>query len=374
MFSEIISDIKKLLCTGDCLTELALHTIIVKRGMQKFLDKKYKNYHANILYESIMSFALAAENVCPTAGIEFLNMLCNTQFIKEKKIRKLSEVIELIKQKNYSNRIRDILLYVMNNSTITTNLSIKKSSNNLTYVDINPGFSFSLKPLLKYESKILEKPKVICIDGYIESVAEIHHILTYLSANTSPTLIFSRGMNEDVLHTIKVNNDRGTIDIYPFVVPFDLYSANTIVDIAIVAGTDVTSSLKGELISSIDMNNAGFFESCTISGCDIKIKNADINKRIFNHVKHLKESISLKPEVEEILSKRLKSLSANCIDIVLPDDMNYYSDSQQLDEGIRSLTAIFNNTYEPHSVAATYFNKFNSVFKDTIYVDLQSNI
>lgn len=370
VLSILITDIVKQLSTGDSLVEVST-SVRVKRGLQKLLEKKYKDPQIQVLYESILSYSLEAERTCPDAGIEFLRILCGIPGIKEKKISNLSDVKKLFENKGFSSRIQEILIQVITNSTLTTNLSIRKSANWKTYIDINPGFSFSIKPLLKCESKILQKPKVICIDGYIESVSEIHHILSYFSDNPSPALIFSRGMNDDVLHTIKVNNDRGTLDIHPFIVPFDLDSANTIVDIAVVAGTDVTSSLKGDLISSIDMKNVGMFESCTIFGGELKVKNSDINKRIQNHIKNLKESIINKPEVEEILSRRLKSLSANCIDIALPDDMNYYSDSQQLDEGIRSLTAIYNNTYEPHMIACAYVDKFNVIFKDTIFIDLQ---
>ena len=370
VLSILLTDIVKQLSSGDSLVEVST-SVRVKRGLQKLLEKKYKDPQIQVLYESILSYSLEAERTCPDAGIEFLRILCGIPGIKEKKISNLSDVKKLFEIKGFSSRIQEILIQVITNSTLTTNLSIRKSANWKTYIDINPGFSFSIKPLLKCESKILQKPKVTCIDGYIESVSEIHHILSYFSDNPSPALIFSRGMNDDVLHTIKVNNDRGTLDIHPFIVPFDLDSANTIVDIAVVAGTDVTSSLKGDLISSIDMKNVGMFESCTIFGGELKVKNSDINNRIQNHIKNLKESIINKPEVEEILSRRLKSLSANCIDIALPDDMNYYSDSQQLDEGIRSLTAIFNNTYEPHMIASSYVDKFNTVFKDTIFIDLQ---
>ena len=367
---ELISHIGKQLTTGENLVEVA-STVRVKRGLQKFLDARYKDTDTQVLYESILTYALESERTCPDAGLQFLRELCGIHTSGGKKIRNLSHVEELFAEKGFSGRIRNILSTVVANSSLTTNISIKKSSNWKTYVDINPGFSFSLKSLLKEEGRILLKPKVIPIDGYIESVSEMHHILSYLSENPSPALLFSRGMSEDVLHTIKVNNDRGTLDIHPFVVPFDLDSANTLVDLAVVGGTDVTSSLKGDLISSIDMKSIGEFESCTISGGNLRVKKIDGDRRIANHIRNLRETIASRPEVEEVLSRRLKSLSANCIDIAIPDDMNYYSDSQQLDEGIRTLTAIFNNTYEPHSTAKAYLDKFHSTFKDTIYVDLQ---
>jgi len=372
VLSQLISDIRKQLVVDECLVEIS-SSVRVKRNLQKFLEKKYKQPDMQILYESILSYSLEAEKACPDAGPEFLRMFCLLLPVYNnlKKIVTLSDVKELFKKKNFSTRTTAILEQILLNASRTTNISINKSANQKTYIDINPGFSFSLKSLIKLESKIIQKPKVICIDGFIESVAEIHHVLSYLSENPSPALIFSRGMNDDVLHTIKVNNDRGTLDIHPFVVPFDLYAANTIVDIAVIAGTDVTSSLKGNLISSIDMKSIGMFESCTIIGGDLKVKNADVNNRIRNHIRNLKEAIISKPEVEDVLSKRLKSLSADCITIALPDDMNYYSDSQQLDEGIRSFTAIFNNAYEPRLTATMYLDKFNSTFKDTVCLDLQ---
>jgi hypothetical protein len=155
-------------------------------------------------------------------------------------------------------------------------------------------------------------------------------------------------MSEDVLHTIKVNNERKTLQVYPFLVPFDAENVNTIVDIAVVSDSDVTSSLKGDLISTIDLKKLGCAHGCSFTSAgSINIKKAKNKKRIQDHVDVLKKTLDERKELSEIFTKRIRSLSTSCLEISIPDDVDYYSKSQQIDEGIRILSSVINNTFDP---------------------------
>lgn len=367
ILKDIIPDIKKYISLNCVITE-NLEFLKTRRGLQTFFDIKYSDCLKQKVYENLLSYAVEAEKKCPDSGMTFLRLLCSLDSQSPPPRRSFKSIEKLIDDKNLNKKIRSIAKFVARHASLTTTIAVKKSSNLKTYVDINPGYTFSVSSLLKSSGAVeLSKPRVICIDGYVESVSEIHHILTYLSENSLQCLIFSRGMSEDVLHTLKVNMDRGTLNVYPFKVPFDIEHANTIVDIAVVAGTDVVSSLKGNLISSIDVNSMGYFESSEILGDKIKIKKRDTDRRVYFHVKNLRENIKARPELEDILSKRIKSLSSNCIDIALPDDIDYYSHSMQLDETIRSVTAIFNKMYDPDTIAKKYLKDFYDMFRNTVY-------
>jgi hypothetical protein len=171
-------------------------------------------------------------------------------------------------------------------------------------------------------------------------------------------------MSDDVLHTIKVNFDRKTVLVYPYCIPFDPENVNTIVDIAVVSGTDVISSTKGQLISSLDPKSLGTIESCTLSSSVISIKNRSTKKRVQDQVLNLKRLLDDRQELEDILTKRIKSLSSSCIDINIPDDINFPSTSSRLDEGIRVIRAILENKFFPEEVAQKYVDAYVALMQD----------
>jgi len=225
--------------------------------------------------------------------------------------------------------------------------------------------------LLKVQNLEIKSPKIVCVDGYIETVSEIHHLLTELSEKSIPAILFCRGMSEDVLHTIKTNNDRRTLQVYPCSVHFDLENANTLVDLAVISGCDVTSSLKGDLISSINFSSLGNVEKINLSQNNISIKSSK-SERLKSHLNALKEKIKERPEISEILSKRLKSLNSSYLEISIPDGLDYYYKSKQLDEGIRIISSYMNNTYTPERTADFYLKSLNQYLNDLEVIESET--
>lgn len=367
--SKITTDVKKFV-RDNLLVDLSLDGTSsspkTKRKLQHIVSIKHPEPDAQVLYETLIGHAVHAERECPGAGVDFLKLF--SDFKDDSKIshiRTREDLVGKIRSLDVTKVAQQLLLCALDNSTNSTKLSIKKSSSSHTYVDVVEGYSFSIKSLLHMQHLDLKDVKVACIDGYIESVSEIHHLLTYLSEARRPCLLIVRGMSDEVLHTIKVNSDRKTVLVFPYVVPFDPENVNTIVDIAVVSGTDVISSTKGDLISSLKVDKLGTIESCLASRESLRIKNSKTRRRVLEHVAHLKKTLEERPEIENILSARLKSLSSSCIDICIPDDMNFYSMSQQLDEGIRVMTAVLTNKYDPKRVATKIFESFQNSFRDT---------
>ena len=54
------------------------------------------------------------------------------------------------------------------------------------------------------------------------------------------------------------------IHIFPIAVPLDLYGANALKDLAYVSGNDIVSALKGDLISSIQVDDHRSIEKAVI--------------------------------------------------------------------------------------------------------------
>ena len=341
-----------------------------KRQIQHFSSLKFKEKEKQILYEIVLSHALKSELSCPSSGIEFLKIFSGLKSTNStRKVLSKTEVKNLFASSDYKKKIKDIMIYLLDVCEENTRVSIKKSSNEHTSVEESYGYIFRPNSLLPVKSCLLEKTKIACIDGYVESVSEIHHLLTALSESKTPAVLFCRGMSNDVLHTIKVNNERKTIILYPFAVPFDVDNVNMLVDIAVVTETDVVSSTKGDLISSFKIENLGNANQIVLSADSVTIRNSPTT-RVKNHLESLKKTIEERRELEEILSKRIRSLTSSCIEISLPDDMNFYHDSQQLDEAIRTLMSCIRNSYAPSEAATFYYEKFEKLILDSTLVDL----
>lgn len=341
-------------------------TAKTRRGLQHMMSKKYSDCAKRALYESIMNFSVRSEITCPGSGILFLKLL--TGDLKNYHIdivRNKKEIVDILKSRKFELKVLHLLVESLTHVTNTTRLSIKKSYNQKSYIEVVEGFNFKVKPLLKDSLTECLDVSVLCIDGFIESVSEIHHVLSFLAEKKEHCLIFSRGMSQEVLHTIKVNNDRGIFFIIPLVIPFDPENVNTIVDIAVVSGTDVVSTTKGNLISSIDLNCLGKVESCVQISDSLRIKNTLTRTSVKTHRSMLRNLLEERPELEDIISSRIRSMTSSCIDICIPDDISFYSTSQQIDEGIRIISSIVNNTYSPLAVAEKFLNSYIRTFENT---------
>jgi hypothetical protein len=337
-----------------------------RRGLQHMMGKKYSESVLNSTYESIMNYSIRSEINCPGSGLLFLRLLTGLdgQSFSEKTIRNKSDMVSVLREKNFDARVEILLVEALEHLSYTSRLSIKKSSNQKSYIEVVDGYNFKVKPLFKNYLEITDV-KVLCIDGYVESVSELHHLLTIFAEKKSTCLIFTRGMSEDVLHTIKVNNDRNIFRVYPYVIPFDPENVNTIIDIAVVSGTDVVSSTKGNLISSVDIKDLGYIEDSILSGEMIRMRNSATRNAVNLHRSTLKKTLEERPELDDIFSTRMRCLTSSCIDFCIPDDINFYSTSQQLDEGIRIISSIVNNTYSPGEVAKKFLQSYLDIFQNT---------
>lgn len=161
--------------------------------------------------------------------------------------------------------------------------------------------------------------KVAVIDGMCESVAELDSLLSAAHETKQPLVIFARQFSDDVIHTISVNNRRKTLNVLPVVVPFDLDSANILKDIAVVTDSNLTSSLEGKLISTID-----FSQLCTVDEIHTSMTGIVIDHKLRDitnldvHTKVLREQMTTNALVAPILAKRLRSLSARTVFIRVP--------------------------------------------------------
>lgn len=369
-YRSVVSFIKDNLTVDfslDCLTD----TIRTRRGLQHFASLKIADEESQTIYENILKHAFMVESNTPGGGLLFLRRIVSSTSKDTNDalahIRNKSDLFRLIQSKKYKRSIESMLFLLLEFSSSDTKISIKKSASSSSYIEISEGFTFEVKPLLKDDPFEISAARVFCIDGYIESVSEIHHLLENLSTQKVPCFLFVRGLSEDVLHTIKVNNNRKTLMLFPYVVPYDVDNVNVLVDIAVASNTDVVSSLKGQLISSIDMSSFGTFDH-VIANREIIRARCDASKQnVKRHIETLKSTYEEKSDiVAHVYEKRMKSLTTSCIDVCIPDDMSFFSDSQQLDEGIRIISSIVNKKYDVKNAVDAYLMSYEKTSKDAV--------
>lgn len=188
---------------------------------------------------------------------------------------------------------------------------------------IQPEFAAATKTTLWKASGV----KCIIIDGIIEKVSEIHHVLQYFFEEKRPGVIVCRGYSEEVLGTLIANYNRQTLNVIPVTVPYDLEGMNALVDIATTCRSDVVSSLKGELISSIDVTEVPIIEKITLSN-KLIISNPSAGDNVRNHLSHIlkQKDAAGAQDKKDLFDKRMKPLSSVCVHIKI--------DSHQKNRGL----------------------------------------
>jgi len=192
-----------------------------------------------------------------------------------------------------------------------------------SYIELTSGYRFSCHMDKSFEAaaKITKwnrsHVRAFIIDGIIETVGEINHILEYMSESKEAGIIFARGYSEEVIATLAVNAKRKTLDIVPVIVPFDLQGMNMLKDIAVVCGSDVVSSLKGELISSIEIDTIPVIDFVLADMAHIIIEHPPTQRSARVHLKNLKTRIEKENSEDKIklLNDRVKALASNCVEV-----------------------------------------------------------
>ena len=200
-----------------------------------------------------------------------------------------------------------------------------------TYVSTSSGYHFNVTcdELFARASRLEEwnRNNVLCliIDGVVERPSELEKILYQLSENKLPAIIFARGFNEEVISTMAVNFMRGHLDVIPVCVPCDEMGINLINDIAVVSGTDIISSLKGDLISRKTFDDLVSLESVSIqtSSKTVMISNQKTKRTVSRHLRNLKKKneklvanySDQNRQMEKIYEKRILSLADDGVKI-----------------------------------------------------------
>lgn len=245
------------------------------------------------------------------------------------KVPTFKDIQNLLEYQSNDNKIKEILLEAIQLAGLDAKLRIETGNQEGLYIiESKKGFYFNIETYPFYFNK--EEPsieynnfKILIIDGVIERVSEIEQLL-FNSINTGiPMVIVSQGFSEEILATIKANNDRKVFSIIPVKTLSDLEGLNTINDICSVCGGDIVSTLKGDMTVFKKYDDLPIVDYIKITNNQIVIEN---NKQTGSVLNQLKTLLDKRKEIEktgindlsDLIDKRIKSLFSHSVIIKLP--------------------------------------------------------
>lgn len=174
--------------------------------------------------------------------------------------------------------------------------------------------------------KTLTNPKICVIDGIVEKVSEVSGIIQKSYEKNQPMILVARGFNDDVQNTLGVNFSTGNLSVIPLVVPYDEFGANLVNDIAVVSGTDLVNSLKGDIISAIMWDDIVEVSNASVNPATMKLKinNNKTLESVRLHRKFLKDKQKNQPPHlcnADIFDRRLACLMGEGVIITLGRDL-----------------------------------------------------
>jgi len=319
--------------------------------MQSLFNLKFEHPIDRALYELMITHAMAAEKLGPGGFNRCIELVQDKLFSSvstefERPTARHARMVDInVNAQRYASRgdprVIAMVPEALKLAGFGGRILIEKSSSVTPSVELVRGYTFDLQQLLPIDVSFV-KPRVTCIDGYVENVSEIHHLLEAASSAKEPCVLFLRGMSEDVKHTLKVNYDRGSLRVIPLGVRFDLEGMNSLVDISIATGCDLISSLKGDLISSIKFEELPCVSQITVFKGRVVITESSTRRAVGGHVATLRKRRATEnvEDVGHLLDKRIKSLSPNHVIIRLPDDKDFVTNSQSIDYALRAVRSI----------------------------------
>lgn len=311
-------------------------------GLQAISSLKFQKNSEARIFELLMSHAIKAEAVAPGSAEILFKLLSGDAPIDSSVLPLSSHNIDQLLSTFSKGSIKNIVKSALEMAGLHGKivLSAVPVNGENEVVELNSGSFFSdVQPAFSLKSSKFLNPKVLCIDGFIESVSEVHRILENASKSQETIIMFLRGLSDEVIHTLKVNYDRGTLSVVPVITKYDLDGVNLLNDIAVVSGGDVVSSLKGQLISAIDISSSPRVDVVDITSSGVLIENSKTAAAIDLHIFQLQQKLISQEHSasQELLAKRIQSLGTNRVSIKLLDDHNRSKKSFMIDRCLRAV-------------------------------------
>lgn len=236
------------------------------------------------------------------------------------------ELKEEIREISEDKELCEALLQAITVCGLEGKIHVEDSSSNTYVVEQKSGYFFSAVKPFKFfipASGLWEvtNPKVMLVDGVIEQVSELDKILNGALETKIPVLLIAHGFSEEVVSTIKVNVDSGKFNIMPVRLTTELDSLNVLNDIATVCGSEIVSTLKGDMVCLVSFDSLPVIEKIKLTPKELNIENAKTRRGVSNQIRMLlerrKEQQNI-ADLSDLLDKRIQGLLAASVALRLP--------------------------------------------------------
>lgn len=331
---------------------------MIQTRVQALFNSRFKSPLEQQLYETILSYFIDAEKMAP-GGFD----RCTQVFLERFRMLRqgllhpsapdgsetvLGAPIAACRRTDINNLVSGRLVAFPKLAELVKNaielggfrasIVVEPTVSHEPSLELVSGYTFDLQPAFPIRQQPTN-PRCACIDGYVETVSELHHMLIEASETRDWVVVFLRGMADDVKHTLKVNHDRGTLNVIPVVVDFDLAGLNTLNDISVITGSDLISSNKGDMISSIRLGSLACVDRLNMHDRRLVMRNAATKANVQQHLDGLRKrrADEVIIDIGHLLDGRIKSLSSNHVILRLPQDRGFVVASQAIDDVLRGL-------------------------------------
>ena len=277
------------------------------------------------------------ENLYPYLGDIFINMFFDNFESKTKvpfkfKKSKEREFLSSIKDQ----RVKEIAKLFFNNLSMEYCINVQKDKIDQIIIEKKNNLIFDIDYDYDYykqnASVSFGEYNFIIIDGIIDSIGEIHHLLQKAFEDKEPYVIFCFGIHPEVKQTIMKNNSLGNTKVYPIDITVNEPSLNILNDIAVVCNDEVISAHKGQTISQSIRKKLKKGNGIKIEKNRILIKPVCTEANLISHRKFLFSRIQGDNNSTNIsyLKKRYQRMNTKEIKIHIPEQL--YLDNDFLRE------------------------------------------
>lgn len=319
---------------------------LIPDKIANYLNIVCKNSIDSTLKSILQNEYLKLESIYPKLGFAFLEKYFTNKldvnfdnyflhkdtiddFVKSLKNKKAAELLKVL--------IGNISLeYSINiHTSQTEEILIKKSEN------INFRINYDSSYLGRKSIHSVKNFKYIIIDGRIDSVGEVYHLLYKAAEEKIPYVIFCFGVMPEVKDVIIQNNAKGITEIIPVCLDFGEDTINILNDLQVVLGGDIVTAQKGQTISQevrkdlkygkqIDFDKSGFIITPSVGNQIIEKHRKFLEKRINQTSNETNQSLII---------ARKKRMSSKTLDLFIPEhllkDLSFRND---LDYSLRLLS------------------------------------
>jgi hypothetical protein len=251
----------------------------------------------------------------------------------------------------YDKVLADVVLEAVNLAGLEGKVYVENGKQDSYLIEQKLGYTFKVNPyrfFLKSNDKWeASNCKVIIIDGVIEDASEIEHILIKSCETKIPLMILAQGFSEEIVATLKANEERGNFDCIAIRVMPDLESINVISDMAKCCNTAPITSLKGDRLCFVNYDDIPIVDKIRCNRVEVVIENKSSGPAVAAQLRYLVEKRHNEPveDIVNLLDKRLRSLVANSVVVHLPNmPANNLDDVRvKLDNGLRAVKTVLNH-------------------------------